>query len=177
MKKLLMACACALMVFAACEKDDEGQSIVGKWSCVDGEDQIGDDLAIVVHFNFKENGTYELIIPHWEEKRFGKYTVSGNTVNFETTKLEWLWDRNSGYENVYDQYECYSDKPHWEERTPYADPFGVWKRTYPEEAKFAATYKFDKKGYLHFELTEGFCPGQFEGIFYKDPKYEPKPYK
>ena len=73
-----------------------------------------------IHFNFKADGTYEQIMPAWEEKNYGKYTVSGDLITFELTSLDWLWDRNNGYDNVYDQYGCFWNPDRYDEnRTRY----------------------------------------------------------
>lgn len=181
MKKSIFLCtvALALVALTACSsnKDEEEpkqeQSIIGSWSL--GDPNEG-DIAISIHFNFKKDGTFDLFIPHWEEGRYGTYTVSGNTVSFKVTKLEWLWDRKNGYVNVYDQWECYykgsiSD----ENREKFEDPHAEWERKYPDECKFSAVFSF-KDGALIMSLKDGYCPG-LDGdneSFYSHPNYVPK---
>lgn len=187
----LLACVfCASsVVLSSCGDDDDNdpiekpgnetaKSIVGAWSGIMEGDEVSNRM-VRVHFNFKANGTFEQIMPAWEEIDYGKYTVSGNVVTFELTSLEWLWPRENeatgGYDNVYDQYGCYwyPDK-YAENRIPYEDPFAQYALNWPGRVNFSAKYSFDKAGRLHFETLSGEGPGfGLQLVYYNNPNFEP----
>lgn len=118
-----------------------------------------------IHFNFKADGTFEQIMPAWEEKNKGKYTISGDLVSFELTSLEWLWDRNNGYDNVFDQYGCF-----WN-----PDPFAQFCIAWPGRARFSAKFSFDKNGHLRLEpVSEDSLLG-LSLVYHKNPGFKPEP--
>lgn len=75
MKKLFLLLASVAVLAISCEKNGgdskQDQSIVGEWSGVPSDFQIpeGDkfDDYVRVHYNFKADGTFEQIMPAWEE--------------------------------------------------------------------------------------------------------------
>ena len=192
-KHLIMALMAAFAAFTFCScGDDEPEikgdntgnkdevSIVGEWSGIIDGDSICDD-AVRLHFNFKADGTFEQIMPAWEEKDFGKYTVSGDVITFKLTELSWLWNRNNGvttggYDNVYDQYGCYWNPSKYDEnRTVYEDPFAEFAKQWPERVDFSAKYSFDKDGNLHLESLTGEGAGfGLQVTYYKNPGFQPK---
>ena len=108
----------ALAAFSACQKDDDNNSdnppthpsLVGEWSGLrDGSIQPGtpiDDATVTVHFSFRADGTFSMIMPAWDEQRDGKYTLDGNKITLNVTKLQWVIDPRpySSYNTVYAQY-------------------------------------------------------------------------
>lgn len=195
-KHFILALMAAFAAFSFCScGDDEGDptpnggntdnkneaSIVGEWSGIMDGDSICDDF-VRVHFNFKADGTFEQIMPAWEEKDFGKYTVSGNVVTFKLTELSWLWPRDNGvttggYDNVYDQYGCYWNPSKYDEnRTVYEDPFAQFAKGWPGRVDFSAKYSFDKNGNLHLESLTGEGAGfGLPLVYYKNPGFQPQP--
>lgn len=194
-KHLIMALMAAFAAFTFCScGDDEPEpnasgnnngsnadnkveaSIVGEWSGIRPDEVLTDSSDVYVHFNFKADGTFEQIMPAWEEKDYGKYTVSGNVVTCKLTSLSWLWDRNNGYDNVYDQYGCYwyPDK-YDEDRKKYEDPFAKFAKEWPGRVDFSAKYSFDKNGNLHLETLTGEGAGfGLELVYHKNPGYKPQ---
>ena len=166
----------------SCNKEGDPKTdgkIVGEWSGVPSDFQIpeGDKLDeyVRVHFKFKADGTYEQIMPAWEEINYGKYTIEGDLVSFELTSIAWLWDRKNGYDNVYDQYGCFWNPDKYDEnRTQYPDPFAKFCEEWPGRAKFSAKYSFDKNGNLLFETVSGEGPGNgLELVYHKNPGFKP----
>lgn len=178
MKKILVLCAVALVAFGSCKKDEPqgGQSIVGQWSGVRDKAEIGDNNAVMVHFNFKADGTYEQTMPAWDEKDYGTYTVSGDVVTFALTKLSWFRSRNNGYDDVYDQYGClWNPDKYAENKVKYSDPFGQFCKDWPDRANYSAKYKF-VDGNLVFETLTGEGPGfGLELMYYKNDNFVPAP--
>lgn len=183
MKKILMLLAAAACLTAvSCEKEDENgsSSIVGEWSGVSSIEEKGNAEAVVVHFNFKEDGTYEQIMPAWAnqhgEKDTGTYTVKDNVVTFKLTGIAWIKDdSSSGYDNIYDSYGCYWNPDKYaENRTKYADPFNQYCINWPDRANSSAKYSFDKSGNLYFETVSGAGPGFGRPlVYYKNPGFKP----
>lgn len=128
--------------------------IVGEWSGVREVTSPVTDVRI--HYNFKDDCTYEQIMEAWAQKRIGKYSVNGNTINMEVTSLEWLWDRDNGYNGVYDEAGV--------------KDFAEWKATNPDEATYTMTYSFEKDGTLR--LQGG--PFGLDLIYVKNPGYQPQ---
>lgn len=129
-------------------------SIVGEWS---GVREVTNPVTDVrVHYNFKADGTYEQIMEAWAQKRIGKYSVSGNTINMEVTSLEWLWDRENGYSGVYDEAGVKN--------------FAEWAAVNPDEAKYTMTYSLESDGTLR--LHGG--PLGLDLIYVKNPGYKPE---
>lgn len=187
---LALMAAFAAFSFCSCGDDDEStpngndtgnkdeQSIVGEWSGIGEDEELnGDPYQVAVHFNFKADGTFEQIMPHWEEKDFGKYTISGNVITFKLTELSWLWDRNSGYDNVYDQYGCYWNPDKYDEdRTVYEDPMAQFEKEWPGRVNFSAKYSFDKKGNLLLESLTGEGVGFGRHfVYHKNPGFKVQP--
>lgn len=129
-------------------------SIVGEWS---GVREVTNPVTDVrIHYNFKADGSYEQIMEAWAQKRIGKYSVNGNTINMEVTSLEWLWDRENGYSGVYDEAGVKN--------------FAEWKATFPEEATYTMTYSLESDGTLR--LHGG--PLGLDLIYVKNPGYQPQ---
>lgn len=152
-------------------------SLVGEWSGIsEAEELNGDPYQVKVHFNFKADGTFEQIMPAWEEKDYGQYTVKGDVVTFKLTSLSWLWDRENGYDNVYDQYGCYWNPGKYDEnRTVYEDPMAEYAKGWPGRVDFSAKYSFDKDGNLHFETVSGEGPDfGLQLVYHKNPGYKPQ---
>lgn len=145
--------------FVACSDDDDNneqqtQSIIGEWSGCRPDDVQHVDKYM--HYKFRKDGSFEMIMEAWAQHRLGKYTVKGDQITMEVEKIEWLWDRNNGYTDALDEsgYES----------------FAAWKADRPEEWSMKATYKFDKDGNLYIDnATFG-----LELVFFSDPSYEPK---
>lgn len=149
-------------------------AIVGEWSGVPEGYELNED--VVVHFNFKADGTYEQMMRAWYEIDYGKYTISGDLITFELTALDWLWDRSeSGYDNVYDQYGCFWNPDKYDEnRTQYPDPFAKFCEEFPGRARGSAKFSFDKDGHLLLEAKEGEIAGFGRKLIYhKNPGYVP----
>lgn len=138
----LMAC----IAFNSCEKEDDPQqdqpqetSLVGEWS-TNRDPNINKDSdipleAVVVHISFRSDGTYSMVMPAWIEQRNGTYTVDGDKVTLNVTSLQWVFDRQNGYTDVYNQYGV--------------TDIESWKREWPDEASYTSTYSI-KDGVLKF---------------------------
>ena len=113
-------------------------------------------------------------MPAWEEKNMGKYTISGDLITFELTSLEWLWDRNNGSDNVYDQYGCFWNPDKYDQnRTQYPDPFAQFCIAWPGRARFSAKFSFDKNGNLRLEpVSEDSILG-LSLVYHKNPGFKP----
>ena len=178
MRKLFLMLASVAVLAISCTKqgDDPEQkgSIVGEWSGVPDGDELNNEI-VRIHFNFKADGTYEQIMPAWEEKNYGKYTVSGDLITFELTGLDWLWDNTaSGYDNVYDQYGCFWNPDKYDEnRTQYPDPFAKFCQEWPDRARSSAKFSFDKDGHLLLEAVSGEPVFGHRLVFHKNPGFKP----
>lgn len=179
MRKLFLMLASVAVLAISCNKsgnDPEPENaIVGEWSGVPDGDELNNEI-VRIHFNFKADGTFEQIMPAWEEINYGKYTVSGDLITFELTSLAWLWDRSeSGYDNVYDQYGCFWNPDKYDEnRTQYPDPFAKFCEEFPGRARGSAKFSFDKDGHLLLEAKEGEIAGFGRKLIYhKNPGYVP----
>lgn len=169
-------CAGSLL-FTSCGEDDEEPavnttgSIIGEWSGIFEDEELnGDPYQVAVHFNFKEDGTFEQIMPHWEEKRCGKYTISGDIVTFKLTSLSWLWNRCNGYENVYDQYGCWWED--YDNGVVFPDPMAKYAEDWPDRTHFSAKYYFDKAGRLHLDPVTGEGAGYgLQLVYHKNPGF------
>ena len=172
MRKLFLLLASVAVLAISCNKsgnDPEPGAIVGEWSGVPEGYELNED--VVVHFNFKADGTYEQMMRAWGEKDCGRYTVSGDLISFELTSLEWLWDKtDDGYDNIYDQYGCYKD----ENGTLYSNPFAKFCSKNPGRARGSAKFSFDKDGHLLLEAKEGEIAGFGRKLIYhKNPGFKP----
>ena len=133
----------ALAAFSACQKDDDNNSdnpptppsLVGEWSGLrDGSIQPGtpiDDATVMVHFSFRADGTFSMVMPAWDEQRDGKYTLDGNKITLDVTKLQWVIDPRpySGYNTVYEQYGV--------------DGIEGWKANWPDDAYIQTTFSIN----------------------------------
>lgn len=145
----------ALLSVVSCGSDDEDivpaqdKSIVGGWSSMTTvPENPFNPYDIPVHITFNADGTYTQVIIAWEQKREGTYKVEGNVVKFHMTKMEWLWDRENGYFNAYDERLKTDDGIYNSQRDATYENFA---KKYPEEIDFTSTYKFDDDGNLFFE--------------------------
>ena len=133
------------------------QSIVGQWSGVREVTSPIED--VYVHSNFNADGTMEQIMEAWAEKRTGTYSDDKKgQVKVHITGISWLWDRNNGYKDVFDQYGC-------------AD-FEAYKNTHPGEVDFTMEYSFNSDGTLRLSKTP-FGFDQMNLIYVKNPGYQP----
>ena len=178
MRKMFLMLASVAVLAISCNKsgnDPEPENaIVGEWSGVPDGDELNNEI-VRIHFNFKADGTFEQIMPAWEEINYGKYTVSGDLITFELTSLAWLWDRSeSGYDNVYDQYGCFWNPDKYDEnRTQYPDPFAKFCEEWPSRARFSAKFSFDKNGNLRLEpVSEDSILG-LSLVYHKNPGFKP----
>ena len=132
------------------------QSIVGQWSGVREVTSPIED--VYVHWNFNADGTMEQIMEAWAEKRTGTYSDNKKgEVKVLITDISWLWDRENGYSDVFDQYG-------------YAD-FEAFKKDRPEEVDFTMEYSFNSDGTLRLINS----PIGLDGLIYvNDPGYQPK---
>ena len=178
MRKLFLMLASVAVLAISCNKsgnNPEPGAIVGEWSGIPEGCELNED--VVVHFNFKADGTYEQMMRAWGEKDCGRYTVSGDLISFELTSLEWLWDKtDDGYDNIYDQYGCFWNPDKFDEnRTQYPDPFAKFCEEFPDRAYGTATFSFDKDGHLLLEAKEGEIAGfGLQLIYHKNPGYKPE---
>lgn len=173
MKKNIYAIAVLALglVAVSCEKDDKKPSdentIVGEWSGPRDLEYKGD---VSIHLSIKPDGTFEMVMPAWIERRTGTYNIEGNMFSFKINKLEWVVNRNNGYRNVYDQYGCWFKNDDWtlpdEEREIYDDPHAEWEKGWPEEASGKTEFSIDK-GILTFK--EGFVGLILQYV--KDPDF------
>lgn len=160
MKKylFLFITALASLTFVACSNDDDNedqpQSIVGEWSGCRPDDVQHVDKFI--HYKFRKDGTFVIMLEAWAQLRAGKYTVSGNEITMDVEKIEWLWDRNNGYSGALEEsgYES----------------FEAWKQGSPEDWHMKATYRFDKDGNLYIENSSF----GLQLVFFSDPNYQPQ---
>ena len=180
MRKLFLLLASVAILAISCKKSpvepDQKDSIVGEWSGLrEGEQLIEGRSDVFIHFNFKADGTYEQIMPAWEEINYGKYTIEGDLVSFELTSIDWLWDRGNGYDNVYDQYGCYWYPDKFDEnRTQIADPFAKFCQEWPERAHSSARFSFDAEGNLLLKTESGEPTFNLDLVFHKNPGYKPE---
>ena len=67
---LMLASVAVLAISCAKQGDDPKQEnpIVGEWSGIMEGDKLNNE-NVRIHFNFKADGTYEQIMPAWEEKK------------------------------------------------------------------------------------------------------------
>ena len=174
--KLLMPASVAVLAISCAKQGDDPKQenpIVGEWSGIMEGDKLNNE-NVRIHFNFKADGTYEQIMPAWEEKNYGKYTVSGDLITFELTSLDWLWDRHNGYDNVYDQYGCFWNPDKYDEnRTQYPDPFAKFCQEWPDRARSSAKFSFDKDGHLLLEAVSGEPVFGHHLVFHKNPGFKP----
>lgn len=178
MRKMFLMLASVAVLAISCNKPNDPEpenSIVGEWSGIMEGDELKNEY-VRIHFNFKADGTFEQIMPAWEEKNKGKYTISGDVISFELTSLEWLWDRNNGYDNVYDQYGCFWNPDKYDEnRTQYPDPFAQFCIAWPGRARFSAKFSFDKNGHLLLKAVSEDSILGMSLVYHKNPGFKPKP--
>ena len=167
-KKFFYYCLLAFTLLnvslTSCGDDDElssgdktKQSIVGQWSGVREVTSPIEDVYI--HWNFKADGTVEQIMESWAEKRTGTYSDDQKgKVKVHITNISWLWDRNNGYKDVFDQYG-------------YAD-FEDFKNQHPRQVDFTMEYSFNSDGTLRLSKTP-FGFDQMNLIYVKNPGYQP----
>ena len=175
---LMLASVAVLAISCAKQGDDPKQenSIVGEWSGLQEGAELNENADVFIHFIFKADGTFEQIMPAWEEINYGKYTVSGDLITFELTSLDWLWDRHNGYDNVYDQYGCFWNPDKYDEnRTQYPDPFAQFCIAWPDRARFSAKFSFDKNGHLLLEAVSEDSILRMSLVYHKNPGFKPKP--
>lgn len=178
MRKMFLMLASVAVLAISCNKsgnDPEPGAIVGEWSGVREGYELNENADVFIHFNFKADGTFEQIMPAWEEINYGKYTVSGDLISFELTSIAWLWDRNNGYDNVYDQYGCYWNPDKYDDnRTQYPDPFAQFCSENPGRARGSAKFSFDKDGHLLLEQKDGEIAGfGLQLVYHKNPGFKP----
>ena len=136
----------ALATFSACQKDNENTpdnpptpptppSLVGEWSGLrDGSLQPGatiENAIVMVHFSFREDGTFSMVMPAWDERRNGTYTLDGDKISLSVTQLEWVIDPrpNTTYSNVYEQYGV--------------ENIGGWRAEWPDDANIQTTFSIN----------------------------------
>ena len=166
-KKFFYYCLLAFTLLnvslTSCGDDDElssgdktKQSIVGQWSGVREVTSPIED--VYMHWNFNADGTVEQIMEAWAEKRTGTYSDDKQgKVKVHITDISWLWDRENGYSNVFEQYG-------------YAD-FEAFKKDRPEEVDFTMEYSFNSDGTLRLINSP---IGLDELIYVSNPGYQPK---
>lgn len=131
------------------------QTIVGQWSGVREVTSPIED--VYMHWNFNADGTVEQIMEAWAEKRTGTYSDNKKgEVKVHITDISWLWDRENGYSDVFEQYG-------------YAD-FEAFKKDRPEEVDFTMEYSFNSDGTLRLSNS----PFGLDLIYVKNPGYQPK---
>lgn len=166
-KKFFYYCLLAFTLLnvglTSCGDDDEAssgdntkQSIVGQWS---GVREVTNPIEdVYIHWNFKADGTVEQIMEAWAEKRTGTYSDDKKgKVKVHITDITWLWDRENGYSNVFEQYG-------------YAD-FEAFKEDRPEEVDFTMEYSFNSDGTLRLINSP---IGLDELIYVNDPGFQPR---
>ena len=135
--------------------DKKEQTIVGQWSGVREVTSPIED--VYMHWNFNADGTVEQIMEAWAEKRTGTYSDNKKgEVKVHITDISWLWDRENGYSDVFEQYG-------------YAD-FEAFKKDRPEEVDFTMEYSFNSDGTLRLSNS----PFGLDLIYVKNPGYQPK---
>lgn len=159
MKKAIITIAAAVLSLLAvsCDTNDKedttkGPSLVGEWSICD---EPGKMETVRIHVSFKADGSFEMVMPAWIERRTGTYTDNGTSFTYKINKIEWVVNRNNGYANIYDQYGCWYVNDDFElspdEREKYKDPQSQWENTNPQDASATIAYSFDADGSLILE--------------------------
>lgn len=139
----------ALATFCACQKDDENTtpdasstpSLVGEWSGLREIVQPGtpvDMAQVMVHFTFRTDGTFSMVMPAWDERRNGTYTLDGDKISLSVTQLEWVIDPRpyTTYSTVYEQYGVTNIEG--------------WRTDNPNDASIGTTFSIDKDNVLTF---------------------------
>lgn len=163
----------AMFSVASCGSDDEeiaGTSIVGEWSGFPEDEEIPNGIinlemaqSSYIHFTFRANGTYTQVMIAWEQKREGTYKIEGDSIIFHMTKMEWLWDRENGAYNAYDERLNPLDGVYDSQRDATYENFA---KQYPEEIDFKGKFKFNNMGNLIIEGEQ--VTYNLPLIFYKD---------
>lgn len=152
MKKTLLILSSLLLLVCACDNTEDNPTasgIVGEWSMIHGE--VNDGSADVrMHLSLKDDGSYTLTMPAWDEQRSGTYTADDKTIVLTCNKIAYVlhW-RNDGYRNAYDRYcDVGQDK---------MPDFSDFAKARPEEVVMNIKYTL-KDGNLYLDGLFGMDP-------------------